>query len=113
MTYEARTVSAPLGKSAASGFLREMIGFAAQRLMDMEVGGLTDGLWQEGADDRPSARAIVSGPGFGLAGFRGGLAELLRRRGDNDFDGRHLALGPPLLSGRSERHKRSYQQSRT
>lgn len=92
MTYEARTVSAPLGKSAASGFLREMIGFAAQRLMDMEVGSLTDGLWRERVDGWPSARAIVSDPGFGLAGFQGGLAALLRRRRDNDFDRRYLAL---------------------
>jgi putative transposase len=35
------SVEAPLAESADADFLREMIGFAAQRLMDLEVGSLT------------------------------------------------------------------------
>lgn len=41
MTDEMMSVQALLGKSADADFLREMIGFAAQRLMDLEVGSLT------------------------------------------------------------------------
>ena len=38
MTDDTMNVQALLGKSADSDFLREMIGFAAQRLMELEVG---------------------------------------------------------------------------
>jgi len=41
MTKEMMDVQALLGKSADSDFLRQMIGFAAQRPMELEVGGLT------------------------------------------------------------------------
>jgi transposase-like protein len=41
MTDEMMSLQNLLGKSADADFLREMIGFAAQRLMDLEVEGLT------------------------------------------------------------------------
>ena len=41
MTDEMMSLQNLLGKSADADFLREMIGFAAQRLMELEVGGLT------------------------------------------------------------------------
>jgi transposase-like protein len=41
MTDEMMSLQNLLGKSADADFLREMIGFAAQRLMDLEVGALT------------------------------------------------------------------------
>jgi transposase-like protein len=41
MTEDNMDVQALLGKSADADFLREMIGFAAQRLMDLEVSGMT------------------------------------------------------------------------
>jgi len=41
MTDDTMNLQALLGKSADADFLLEMIGFAAQRLMDMEVSGLT------------------------------------------------------------------------
>ena len=46
MTDDMMNLQALVGKTADSDFLREMIGFAAQRLMSLEVGGLTGaGLW--------------------------------------------------------------------
>ena len=41
MTDEMMSLQNLLGKSADADFLREMIGFAAQRLMELEVGALT------------------------------------------------------------------------
>jgi transposase-like protein len=41
MTEDKMDLQALLGKSADTDFLREMIGFAAERLMELEVGGLT------------------------------------------------------------------------
>ena len=41
MTDEMMTLKAPLEKSADSDLLREMIGFTAKRLMELEVEGLT------------------------------------------------------------------------
>lgn len=41
MTDNTMSVQALPGKSADADSLREMIGFAAPRLMDLEVGGLT------------------------------------------------------------------------
>ena len=39
-------------KSADADLLREMIGFAAERLMELEVGGLTGAAWGEKSPDR-------------------------------------------------------------
>ena len=41
-----------LAKGSDATFLREMIGFAAQRLMELEVGGLTGAAWGEKSPDR-------------------------------------------------------------
>jgi len=59
MTKETMDVQALLGKSADSDFLREMIGFAAERLMELEVGGLTGAAWGE-----KSAERLVSRNGY-------------------------------------------------
>ena len=54
MTTDKMDLQALLGKSADADFLREMIGFAAERLMELEVGSLT------GADygEKNSARLV-------------------------------------------------------
>jgi transposase-like protein len=49
-------VQALLGKSADVDFLREMIGFAAQRLMELEVGGLTGAGYGEKDAERLAQR---------------------------------------------------------
>jgi hypothetical protein len=41
MTDDMMNLKALMEKSPDAGFLREMIGYAAQRLMELEVGGLT------------------------------------------------------------------------
>jgi transposase-like protein len=52
MTDDTVNLQALLGKSADADFLREMIGFAAQRLMDLEVGSLTGAGYGEKSSDR-------------------------------------------------------------
>jgi transposase-like protein len=49
-------VQALLGKSADADFLREMIGFAAHRLMELEVGALTGAGYGEKSSDRLAQR---------------------------------------------------------
>lgn len=56
MTETNMDVQALLGKSADADFLREMIGFAAQRLMDLEVGGLTGAAYGEKNPERLAQR---------------------------------------------------------
>ncbi len=56
MTEANMDVQALLGKSADADFLREMIGFAAQRLMDLEVGGLTGAAYGEKNPERLAQR---------------------------------------------------------
>jgi len=47
MTNDMMDVQALVGKTADGDFLRDMIGFAAQRLMELEVGGLTGAAYGE------------------------------------------------------------------
>jgi len=47
MTEDKMDVQSLIGKTADGDFLREMIGFAAQRLMEMEVGGLAGAAYGE------------------------------------------------------------------
>lgn len=56
MTDDTMNVQALLGKSADADFLREMIGFAAQRLMELEVGGLTGAAYGEKNPERLAQR---------------------------------------------------------
>ena len=56
MTDDMMNLQALVGKSADADFLREMIGFAAQRLMSLEVGGLTGAGYGEKSDDRLAQR---------------------------------------------------------
>jgi putative transposase len=56
MTDDTMSVQALLGKSADADFLREMIGFAAQRLMDLEVGSLTGAGYGEKSSARLAQR---------------------------------------------------------
>jgi len=56
MTDDTMNLQALLGKSADADFLREMIGFAAQRLMELEVGGLTGAGYGEKNPDRLAQR---------------------------------------------------------
>jgi transposase-like protein len=52
MTDETMALRGPLEKSADASFLREMIGFAAERLMELEVGELTGAAHGERSPDR-------------------------------------------------------------
>ena len=56
MTDEMMGLQNLLGKSADSDFLREMIGFAAQRLMELEVEGLTGAAHGERSAERMTHR---------------------------------------------------------
>jgi putative transposase len=56
MTDDRMDLQALLGKSPDADFLREMIGFAAQRLMELEVGGLTGAAYGEKSSERVAQR---------------------------------------------------------
>ncbi len=56
MTDDTMNLQELVGKSADADFLREMIGFAAQRLMDLEVGSLTGAGYGEKSGDRLAQR---------------------------------------------------------
>jgi hypothetical protein len=56
MTNDTMNLQALVGKTADGDFLREMIGFATQRLMELEVGGLTGAAYGEKDADRLAQR---------------------------------------------------------
>jgi transposase-like protein len=56
MTNDMMDVQALVGKTADGDFLRDMIGFAAQRLMELEVGGLTGAAYGEKDGERLAQR---------------------------------------------------------
>jgi hypothetical protein len=67
MTDETMALRGLLEKSADASFLREMIGFAAERLMELEVGELTGAVHGERSPDR-----LVSATATGTATGRPG-----------------------------------------
>ncbi len=56
MTDEMMSLRALLEKSSDTDLLREMIGFTAQRLMELEVGGLTGAGYGERSAERINHR---------------------------------------------------------
>lgn len=56
MTNDMMDLQALVGKNPDADFLREMIGFAAKRLMEMEVGGLTGAAYGEKDAERLAQR---------------------------------------------------------
>src|SRR3954470_9057473 len=56
MTNDMMDLQALVGKSPDADFLRDMIGFAAQRLMELEVGGLTGAAYGEKDVERLAQR---------------------------------------------------------
>ena len=56
MTNDTMDLQALVWKSPDADFLREMIGFAAQRLMELEVGGLTGAAYGEKSPERLTQR---------------------------------------------------------
>ena len=65
MTDEMMDLQALLEKAPDADFLREMIGFAVKRLMELEVGAITGAAWGEksGAALRPAQRLSRAGLG--------------------------------------------------
>jgi transposase-like protein len=56
MTSDKMDLHALVGKTADGDFLRDMIGFAAQRLMELEVGSVTGAAYGEKDPERLAQR---------------------------------------------------------
>ena len=63
MTQDMMTLRALLEKSSDADLLCEMIGFTAERLMALEVEGLTGAGHGERSADRITHRKTATGPG--------------------------------------------------
>ena len=70
MTDEMMTLRGLVEKAPDADMLREMIGFAAERLMELEVGGLTGAGWGEKSPECGEARN--KDPVSGVIGFQKG-----------------------------------------
>ena len=66
MTDDMMSLRALMEKSPDADFLREMIGYGAQRLMELEVGGLTGGgAWRDPkGGEANSAERLVQRNGY-------------------------------------------------
>ena len=56
MTNEMMALQGLLEKTSDADLLREMLGFAAERLMELDVGGKTGAAWGEKSPDRLAQR---------------------------------------------------------
>ena len=72
MTDDMMNLRALVEKSADADLLREMIGFAAEKLMEMEVGAATGAAWGEKSPLRTVQRSGHETGSAGAAGRGGG-----------------------------------------
>lgn len=80
MTAEMMSLQALLEKSSDTDLLREMIGFAAQRLMELEVGELTGAAYGEKDPERLAQRN-----GYRSRDWQTCRASTILAGGDNHF----------------------------
>src|SRR5438874_5368863 len=83
MTDEMMSLRTLLEKSSDADLLREMVGFAAQRLMELEVESLTGAGHRERSPDRINHRNGYRDRMWGTAAGRAGLASQKWARGGN------------------------------